>query len=407
MDDIAFDRLTRLFSASRSRREAARTVIGTLVASTLLGQNGDASAESGKGSGRAHGDNQPHRRSRSDDNSAGTEARRGRGSKKGKGKRKGHGKGKRNDACTKADNTPKRGKPCCEGLVRDDTGKCAAEPSEGCRPRTCADLGTACGPVRDGCGGMLNCGCGSGEVCCDGSCHTGVCCADSDCGLSAHICTNNECFCGAGPRCTDDKPTCCPSGVCMNTVIDSTNCGTCGHSCDSSQKCCDSTCTDTDIDEQHCGKCGVQCVIGEQCIGGQCTCGTLLQPCNADQSCVGGVCGECKPEDLCGGACKTCPNPPGFVTPEPDESDGSGQCCATLNGESFCSCNGACCKDACFYQGSSSAPTGEFCCIPPNGYICPDPEAKDDPSKDRCCPTADCNCFGQTGRFGSNRRPGR
>ena len=68
-----------------------------------------------------------------DEDRVGAEAQRGRGGKKGKGKRKGDGKGKRKDACTKAGTTPKRGKPCCKGLIRDGAGHCAAAPTAGCQ----------------------------------------------------------------------------------------------------------------------------------------------------------------------------------------------------------------------------------------------------------------------------------
>jgi hypothetical protein len=374
--------------------------MGTLFASTLLGQNGDASAESGKGSGRVHGDNQPHRRSRGDDNSAGAEAQRGRGGKKRKGKRKGDGKGKRKDACTKAGTTPKRGKPCCEDLILDG-GQCAAKPTEGCRPRTCADLGTACGPVRDGCGGTLNCGgCADGEVCCDGSCHAGVCCADTDCGLSADTCTNNECFCGEHEQCLGAKPTCCPPNVCANLVTDVNNCGECGFLCTDSEECCYGICTNTKSDPLNCRGCGIRCADGESCFESACQCGKSGAKCDLDQTCVGDLCVGCaEGKEVCDGVCQTCPPPP--------RQSKEGSCCRTDSGESFCSCNGDCCKDACFYEGSPRDPTGEFCCIPPNGYVCKNPDAPLDRNQDLCCPTADCNCFNQSGRFGSNRRPGR
>jgi hypothetical protein len=402
LDDIAFDRLTRLFSASRSRRKAARTVIGTLFASTLLGQNGDVAAESGKGSGRAHGDNQPHRRNRGGEDRVGAEAQRGRSGKKGKGKRKGDGKGKRKDACTKAGNPPKRGKPCCKGLILDGTGQCAAEPTAGCRPRTCTDLGTACGPVRDGCGGMLNCGCGSGEVCCDGSCVTGVCCVNTQCGLSGDTCTNNECFCGVDPRCLDNKPTCCPLGGCANLVTDPKNCGECDFPCSDSEECCDGTCANIKSDDVlNCGECGNRCADGESCVEGVCKCGTSETQCELHQTCVGNTCVECAAgKGVCGGICQTCPGPPRQATTD-------GFCCDPDSPESFCSCNGECCKDQCFYEGSLRDPTGEFCCTPPHGYVCKNPDAPEDPTQDLCCEDEKCSCFNQSGRFGSNRRPGR
>jgi hypothetical protein len=48
-------------------------------------------------------------------------------------------------------------------------GKCGTIP---CTPRTCNDLGAACGQVADGCGGLTpNCGTCEGAL----SCKNGVC----------------------------------------------------------------------------------------------------------------------------------------------------------------------------------------------------------------------------------------
>ena len=261
LDDIAFDRLTRIFSTSRSRRTAAHAVLGTFLGYTLLGQNAGVAAESGRGSG-------------------------GRKSKR-KGKGRGSGKGKRNDACTRAGNTPKRGKPCCKDLRRDGSGNCAA-PDAGCVPRTCADLGATCGSVSDGCGGMLDCGCAIGEVCCDGACVTGVCCVNRDCGPSGNTCTDHECFCGTGPRCMDATPTCCLPGDCTNTLTDQINCGECGFPCEGNETCCNGACVDTKSDDVwNCGGCGIQCVIGETCDQGVCRCGVNAGPCREDEFCNG------------------------------------------------------------------------------------------------------------------------
>jgi hypothetical protein len=40
-----------------------------------------------------------------------------------------------------------------------------------CVPKTCADVGVACGPASDGCGGWLECGtCSAPLACAQGSC---------------------------------------------------------------------------------------------------------------------------------------------------------------------------------------------------------------------------------------------
>src|SRR3712207_2625807 len=147
LDDAVFDRLTRLFSRQRSRRGAARAVLGTLIGSSLLGSGGAAAADSRERSSDKQSNNQPDRRRGDGDDRVAVEAQRSRGGRKRK------GKDNRNDACTKAGNAPKRGKPCCKGLVRDGAGRCTATPTSECIARTCADLSATCGSVPDGCGG--------------------------------------------------------------------------------------------------------------------------------------------------------------------------------------------------------------------------------------------------------------
>lgn len=51
-------------------------------------------------------------------------------------------------------------------------GHCAVAE---CVPRTCEELGAACGALDDGCGGTLECGtCGEGTACVDGACSCAV-----------------------------------------------------------------------------------------------------------------------------------------------------------------------------------------------------------------------------------------
>jgi hypothetical protein len=373
LDDIAFDRLTRLFSATGSRRGAARAIVGTLLGGALLRQNGEVVADSG----------------------------RSRSGKKGKGK--GSGRGRRNDTCTKVGKAPKRGKPCCKGLVRDGAGQCAAAPPTDCPARSCEDLSDACGLISDGCGGALDCGdCSPDQVCCGSVCVTGVCCVNRQCGPSGNTCTGNECFCGGGLPCTDDTPTCCLPGVCTNTLIDEANCGGCGIACEVGESCCYGECVDTKSDQRNCGECGIMCVIGETCVSSECKCGADAGPCDKNQTCDGAQCVACTENDFCGGLCQPCPDPPGLGLGIPND----GFCCSAGFGDddSFCSCNGQCCKGKCFFEGPSGSPTGEFCCEGEGKFFCPH---ESDSAQDLCCPTADCNCFNQSGRFGSNRRPGR
>jgi hypothetical protein len=63
--------------------------------------------------------------------------------------------------------------PCTPTCGADTLpGHCLATlVSTNCLPKTCAALGTACGPAADGCGGLLQCGaCPSGTTCNKGQC---------------------------------------------------------------------------------------------------------------------------------------------------------------------------------------------------------------------------------------------
>jgi len=63
---------------------------------------------------------------------------------------------------------------------------------DGCHPATCTSLGVSCGPAADGCGGLLDCGSCPGTLACGGGGVSGACggtrqctpraCASGDCG---------------------------------------------------------------------------------------------------------------------------------------------------------------------------------------------------------------------------------
>lgn len=90
-------------------------------------------------------------------------------------------------------------------------------------------------------------------------------------------------------------------GLCVSTIDDEDNCGSCGFACSTGEICsggvcevscqagltnCSGLCTDTSTDETSCGACGVACGPDEFCSSGRCTC-------NGDVGIVGGgpVCG--------------------------------------------------------------------------------------------------------------------
>src|SRR5262245_14213122 len=80
--------------------------------------------------------------------------------------------------------------------------------SAGCIPKTCNELGTNCGPVADGCLGIVQCG----------TCPTGTICGGS----------GQPSVCGAPPcspkTCADQDIACGPAGDGCGQLLD---CGTC------------------------------------------------------------------------------------------------------------------------------------------------------------------------------------
>jgi hypothetical protein len=83
--------------------------------------------------------------------------------------------------------------------------------------------------------------------------------------------------------CGPDEMSC--DGVCVNTLSDNANCGTCGNACAASQVCgngtcaascpidqmeCGGVCADLQSDAAHCGACGMACSNGDICVFGGC-----------------------------------------------------------------------------------------------------------------------------------------
>lgn len=73
--------------------------------------------------------------------------------------------------------------------------------------------------------------------------------------------------------------------------------------CSAGQTLCNGTCVDTSIDSQNCGKCGNQCPQGVNCIDGVCA-----SPCLPGQTSCNGTCVDTSSDSLNCGACgKRCP----------------------------------------------------------------------------------------------------
>jgi hypothetical protein len=139
VDDIAFDRLTRLFNSSQPRRGTLRTALGLVLGGAVIGRSSDALAADDELAGEAVAGG----RGALGDLGGGSGGKRRRSHRKrgngggGDGKRK----RKRQNNCAKAGQLRKIGKPCCKGLYRDSADRCIKpQPegsAEGCDPNAC------------------------------------------------------------------------------------------------------------------------------------------------------------------------------------------------------------------------------------------------------------------------------
>jgi hypothetical protein len=82
------------------------------------------------------------------------------------------------------------------------------------------------------------------------------------------------------------SPTTNCNGVCVDTSVDTKNCGACGKACSSGQICskgvcslvcgagqtnCNGVCVNTNTDTKNCGACGTACAAGQTCSMGVCS----------------------------------------------------------------------------------------------------------------------------------------
>jgi hypothetical protein len=199
------------------------------------------------------------------------------------------------------------GGSCCDGTSCVN-GVCVCGPCTEveCQTATCEVVGgvAVCNydVVPDGDQGPL-CD-GADEICCSGSCVTGVCCTDDQCpGNRNPDCVGNQCICAAegGP---------CPAG----------------------QRCCNNApagCANLQTDNDHCGNCATACGTCEVCSGGQCVNSTngISGPGCANK-CCNGVC--CAATRICGGTPQQCCLPTGAATGNP------AQCCSEATSGGLC-----------------------------------------------------------------------
>ncbi len=212
--------------------------------------------------------------------------------------------------CSTAPLTPQE--KILEYMIFDLTNCVTPDVPPPCQPRTCAQANASCGPVGDGCGGLLQCGTCTAPATCGGG---GV---PSQCGTPT--CTRQTCAaqglaCGpAGDGCGGvlDCGPCTAPDTCGGGGVP----GQCGHT----TSCMPRTCAAQSLE---CGPAGDGCGNLLQC--GECppgqTCGAVTpgrcgtRPCvprtcqmaGADCGLVGDGCGGtidcgvCNPPDTCGG----------------------------------------------------------------------------------------------------------
>ncbi len=149
-----------------------------------------------------------------------------------------------------------------------DLASCIApdgHPVNACTPLSCTAVGASCGPIGDGCGGMLTCG----------TCATGMTCGG---GGSPSVCGT--------PRCT--AQTCASQGF---------SCGPAGDGCGGVIQCGVCTPPETCGGGGHPGVCGRGPCAPRTCMQAGATCGPIADGC-------GGVvqCGPCPEGTACGGA---------------------------------------------------------------------------------------------------------
>lgn len=220
------------------------------------------------------------------------------------------------------------------GFLPSSSGSTDPPPSS-CTPRTCAEAKANCGPISDGCEGIINCGseCPAGETCGGGG-------VASQCGkppCTPKTCEELDAECGAaGDGCGGLIPSCgtCDAGICGGGGP--SKCGTTGIT-DGGGGC---TPTKTSCGPGDCGPiadgcgglidCPTTCPVGETCGGGgtpslcgkppcekatcgAATCGFKADNCGGILNCWPEGVSTCPPGQTCGGGgtANQCGTPPG------------------------------------------------------------------------------------------------
>jgi hypothetical protein len=216
----------------------------------------------------------------------------------------------------------------CGGNGANTCGLGGSDGGSTCAPKTCAQLGAACGAQGDGCGGMLSCGtctapayCGGNgpNQCGQGGADGGSACVPKTCAQLGATCGSQGDGCGGTLSCgTCTAPAYCggngankcglggadggSSCVPKTCVQLGATCGSQGDGCGGTLSC--GTCTAP----AYCGGNGAnKCGLGGTDGGSACvpkTCAQLGANCGSQGDGCGGTltCGTCTAPSYCGGA---------------------------------------------------------------------------------------------------------
>ena len=179
----------------------------------------------------------------------------------------------------------------------------------------------------------------------------------------------------ASPSCDEDQELC--DGACIDPLVDSDHCGSCGNDCGEDELCsegacvsdcpegteqCDGECRDLDSDEDYCGGCDTSCGGDEECVDGECelSCDDEHQECDdqcvdtsTDPSHCGGCEVGCGTDEVCdSGSCTTSCG--GNLV------DCDGACVHLNNNDDHCGGCGNACPDGASCSGGSCSCDGDY-----------------------------------------------
>jgi hypothetical protein len=202
-------------------------------------------------------------------------------------------------------------------------------------------------------------------------------------------CVQTCCYGKGGEDCTSTpltlscctgsvRPNCC-AGMCVNFLLDESNCGGCGRLCPPGWRCCGGACINPATDPNNCGTCGAACPAGAACVNGKCTCPAGTTICSGrctDLSTDPANCGHC------GASCGTASCVNGTCGPRPCDNGLLSNCVANVP----LLCSGDSDYKKCVVESTADCHR-EYGC-PGNQHCSPGAPGS------ICCPIGQTNCSG-------------